>query len=61
MPPIPTSPDMRAPVVRLAEAQCAIRRLTARGRLSWDERLELAGWQRQWVEAWTESQYVIAA
>lgn len=52
---------MRAPVVRLAEAQCAIRRLTARGRLSHTERLELAAWQRQWVQAWHDSHYVIAA
>lgn len=61
MQPIPMPPDTRAPAARLAEAQAAIRRLTARGRLTRDERLELAGWQRQWVEAWHDSQYVIAA
>ena len=53
--------DSRAPAARLAEAQCAIRRLTARGRLSHTERLELAAWQRQWVQAWHDSHYVIAA
>lgn len=43
-------------MLRLAEAQAAIRALTARGRLSRAERLELAGWQRQWVAAWRETQ-----
>ncbi len=61
MQPIPTPPDTRAPAARLAEAQAAIRRLTARGRLTPAERLELATWQRQWVAAWRDSQFVIAA
>ena len=50
--------------VRLARAQAAIRALTRRGRLArltTEERLELAEWQREWVQAWRESQYVIAA
>ncbi|MDF2261420.1 hypothetical protein [Streptantibioticus ferralitis] len=48
-------------VARMARAQQEIRRLTGRGRLSPQQRLELAEWQREWVAAWRESQYVIAA
>ncbi|MGW7007603.1 hypothetical protein ACWGCW_33570 [Streptomyces sp. NPDC054933] len=46
---------------RLARAQAAIRALTRRGHLTREQRLELAEWQREWVAAWRESQYVIAA
>jgi hypothetical protein len=50
---------------RMDQAQAQIRALTTTGRaLSAAERLELARWQRVWVEAWKaarESQYVIAA
>lgn len=59
--PTPATPDLPAPAVRLAEAQAAIRRLTARCHLTREQRLELAAWQRQWVAAWRESQYAIAA
>ncbi len=45
-----TSPTP-APAVRLARAQSEIRALVGRGRLSPAERLELAGWQREWVAA----------
>ncbi|MDF3288167.1 hypothetical protein [Streptomyces silvisoli] len=47
--------------VRLVEAQQKIRVLVARRVLSAEERLELAAWQRAWVAAWRECQYVIAA
>ncbi|MCQ4044683.1 hypothetical protein ACFOSC_17935 [Streptantibioticus rubrisoli] len=45
----------------MARAQQEIRRLTSRGRLSPQQRLELARWQREWVVAWREGQYAIAA
>ena len=54
-------PICACPQVRAARAQAAIRNLTARGRLTAAERLELAYWQREWVQAWREGQYVIAA
>lgn len=48
--------------LRLEHAQERIRALTAgRGALSHDDRLELAGWQRAWVDAWIESEYITAA
>ena len=47
--------------VRLARAQTAIRALIDRGKLTTAEQLELAEWQREWVQAWRDSQYVIAA
>jgi hypothetical protein len=48
----------------MARAQSEIRRLTTRSHLTAAERLELARWQRAWVEAWKAAQgvwYVIAA
>ena len=39
---------------RLAFAQAQIRALTARGALSARERLELARWQRAWLDAWRD-------
>jgi hypothetical protein len=50
--------------VRAARAQAAIRALLARRRrapLTTAERLELAAWQREWVAAWRDGQYVTAA
>lgn len=47
--------------VRLARAQAAIRALVGRGGLTQAERLELAEWQREWVAAWREAEYVTAA
>lgn len=46
---------------RLSRAQAAIRALTRRGHLTREQRLELAGWQREWVAAWRETEYVTAA
>lgn len=46
---------------RLAEAQEKIRALVTRGALSSEERLELARWQRAWVQAWRDTRYVPAA
>lgn len=40
---------------RLARAQAEIRALTVRGTLSSRERLELAQWQRAWLDAWRET------
>jgi len=53
--------DTPAPAARLARAQTAIRDLVAKGGLTQAERLELAGWQREWVHAWRDSEYVTAA
>jgi hypothetical protein len=48
--------------VRLERAQERIRALTAgAGALTPADRLELAEWQRAWVAAWRESEYVAAA
>jgi hypothetical protein len=62
---MPANPGPRprcgCPVLRQRRAQRAIRALTARGRLTREERLELAEWQREWVQAWREGQYVTAA
>jgi Spy/CpxP family protein refolding chaperone len=55
------SPWCACPQTRLRRAQTAIRALIARGRLTPEQRLELATWQREWVAAWRESRYVIAA
>jgi hypothetical protein len=46
-----TSETRPTPAVRLARAQAEIRALVGRGRLTPAERLELAGWQREWVAA----------
>jgi hypothetical protein len=47
---------------RLRRAQAEIRALVHRGRLTQAERLELAGWQREWVAARREEAgYVTAA
>jgi hypothetical protein len=48
-------------VERLARAQAAIRALIGQGGLTQAERLELAEWQREWVAAWREAEYVTAA
>jgi hypothetical protein len=62
---MPTNPEPRpqcpSPVLRARRAQRAIRALTARGQLTAEQRLELAHWQRQWVQAWRESPYITAA
>ncbi len=48
--------------MRLDRAQKRIRALTAgRGTLTLADRLELAEWQREWVAAWQESEYMAAA
>lgn len=48
--------------LRLERAQERIRALTqGRGDLTSADRLELAAWQREWVAAWRESEYVAAA
>jgi hypothetical protein len=48
--------------VRLERAQQRIRDLTTgAGALTPEHRLELAQWQREWVAAWRESEYVAAA
>ena len=44
-----------ASVTRLDRTQAEIRALTEWGMLSAAERLELAGWQREWVAAWQEN------
>jgi hypothetical protein len=57
-------PQCACPQQRAARAQAAIRALLARRRrapLTAAERLELAEWQREWVAAWREGQYVTAA
>lgn len=47
---------------RLDRAQERIRALTTGcGSLTPADRLELAEWQREWVAAWRESEYVAAA
>ncbi|MEU1625260.1 hypothetical protein ABZ746_07985 [Streptomyces sp. NPDC020096] len=62
MSPTPDAPVTRVSAARrLARAQAAIRALIGRGQLTREQRLELAEWQREWVAAWRESQYVIAA
>ncbi|MCQ4083747.1 hypothetical protein NGB36_24925 [Streptomyces sp. RB6PN25] len=58
---LPAALHEAAAQVREERAQQAIRALIARGRLTAEQRLELARWQREWVAAWRESQYVIAA
>jgi len=61
MSPTPEPLSCGCPQTRLRRAQAAIRALTARGRLTAAERLELAAWQREWVAAWREGRYIIAA
>jgi len=47
---------------RLDQAQERIRALTAgQEELTPADRLELAQWQREWVAAWREAEYVAAA
>jgi hypothetical protein len=50
-----------AAALRLEHAQERIRALTGGGELSVADRLELAEWQREWVAAWRETEYVAAA
>ncbi len=48
--------------LRLERAQQRIRALTTgQSVLTPADRLELAQWQREWVAAWRESEYVAAA
>ncbi len=60
--PLSPTPAALPAAVRLEHAQERIRALTGRdGALSPADRLELAEWQREWVAAWRESEYVAAA
>ncbi len=60
--PLDPTPAALPAAVRLEQAQERIRALTAgRGVLTSADRLELAEWQREWVAAWRESEYVPAA
>lgn len=54
MPPTSDRSPVSPAEARLARAQAEIRALTARGALSARKRLELARWQRAWLDAWRE-------
>jgi hypothetical protein len=55
------APAADAAALRLEHAQERIRALTGGRELSMADRLELAEWQREWVAAWREAEYVAAA
>ncbi|MBY8887944.1 hypothetical protein K7472_24335 [Streptomyces sp. PTM05] len=57
----PINQPQATPAMRQAQAQAAIRALTTRGRLTPEQRLELARWQRAWLAAWRDADYVTAA
>ncbi len=59
--PLVHAPAASATALRLERAQERIRALTDGGTLSVADRLELAEWQREWVAAWREWEYVAAA
>lgn len=55
-----TSEITQTPAVRLARAQAEIRALTQGGVLTPAMRLELAGWQREWVAALRDTAVTVA-
>ncbi|MDI5967356.1 hypothetical protein POF50_019190 [Streptomyces sp. SL13] len=59
--PLAHAPAAVPAALRLEHAQERIRALTGGPELSVADRLELAEWQREWVAAWREAEYVPAA